>query len=142
MEPFLTTRDLRATWSDFFSQKAASLQKHSSSQQPVRHFNVNRPPPFSSSSHQPNFSVPPPSAQPQAGQQLQPVVPSSRYQASPHLFLDDICFLWNIGRCLKAPGSCATKKGRILRHVCNYRPDPNNPAVSCGKDHPCYANHK
>lgn len=143
MEPFLTTRDLRATWSDFFSQKAASLQKLPSSHQPSKNHSASRPPPFSSVPAQPNYSVPPPSAPPQASQHQQSTqVPSSRYQVSPHLFLDDVCFLWNIGRCLKAPGSCTTKKGRPLRHVCNYRPDPNNPGISCGMNHPCHSNHK
>ena len=45
MEPFLTTRELRATWSDFYSQKAASLQKLPSAHQPAKSLPASRPPP-------------------------------------------------------------------------------------------------
>ena len=57
------------------------------------------------------------------------------------LFFDDICVLWNIGKCVKPVGSCATKKGRPLRHVCNYRPNMNNMTYYCGANHVACNNH-
>jgi hypothetical protein len=55
------------------------------------------------------------------------------------MFQDDICVMWNMGRCMKAPGQCATRNGRFLRHICNHRPNPNDPARFCGLSHAaCY----
>lgn len=47
----------------------------------------------------------------------------------------DICFPWNLGNCLKAPGDCKTARGTPLRHVCNFAADRSKPDVVCGKDH-------
>ena len=140
MEPFLTTRDLRGTWADFFSQRSSSMTKKPQQTAPSRSQPSQRT--FSSyhsnSHHQPQ---PPATSQP-SSTQPGPSQPSNRYNAAPHLFLDDVCYLWNIGRCSKPANACSTKRGRSLRHVCNFRPDPANPMLSCGKDHPCYTNHK
>jgi hypothetical protein len=57
-------------------------------------------------------------------------------------FFDDICGLWNMGRCLKAPGTCLTSKGVPLRHVCNYRQNMMDPTVVCAKDHARTSFHK
>jgi hypothetical protein len=46
-----------------------------------------------------------------------------------------ICFAWNQGQCLKPAGTCATAKGRPLKHVCDYIVDPSKPQDVCGKDH-------
>jgi hypothetical protein len=54
----------------------------------------------------------------------------------------DICFPWNAGNCLKAPGDCKSTKGTTLRHVCNYVPDRSKPDVVCGKDHTRASFHK
>jgi hypothetical protein len=54
----------------------------------------------------------------------------------------DICFPWNAGNCLKAPGDCKSTKGTVLRHVCNFVPDRNKPDVVCGKDHTRTSFHK
>jgi hypothetical protein len=54
--------------------------------------------------------------------------------ADPRLALG-ICFAWNVGQCLKQNGTCATAKGRQLKHVCDYAPDPAKPGEVCGKDH-------
>ena len=56
-----------------------------------------------------------------------------RNQVAPHLWKEDICVLWNMGRCLKQNGACETKGGKKLRHVCNFRPQPNMRA--CGSNH-------
>ncbi len=90
MEPFLSTRDLRATWSDFFSQKSASHQKKqsASNQQPRQQNNKKNVSYNSQSSYRPPHTQP-------TQQHSQPLQsgsnPSSRYQAPAHLFLDDIC---------------------------------------------------
>jgi hypothetical protein len=54
--------------------------------------------------------------------------------ADPKLALG-ICFAWNMGQCLKAAGSCATAKGRPLKHICDHVADPAKPTEVCGKDH-------
>lgn len=149
MEPFLSTRDLRGTWADFYGQKASSLQRKSH-QPSHKNFNTSKQHSFSAPSSSFSSSSQGQSAGRSAGppqpqhqhQPLQPSAPSSRYNAAPHLFLDDICYLWNIGKCIRPANDCSTKKGRKLRHVCNFRPDPTNPSLACGKDHPCFSNHK
>lgn len=57
------------------------------------------------------------------------------------LYRDDICVNFNAGRCIKAPGTCTTKAGRPLRHVCNHRADPNNWTNMCGASHAAIFNH-
>ncbi len=124
-EPFLSTRELRNTWSDFFSSKSSTVgakqrsNSHSFAKQQVK------PVQF---------------AQKQSPGLNQ--LPSDRYNVAPFLFNDDICVLWNIGKCLKAPGTCSTKKGTPLRHVCNFRPDPSKMDTPCGKQHPAFTFHK
>jgi hypothetical protein len=54
----------------------------------------------------------------------------------------DVCFPWNSGYCLKAPGDCKSARGTPLRHVCNYLVDRNKPEVICGKDHTRVSFHK
>ena len=46
-----------------------------------------------------------------------------------------ICFAWNNGQCVKAAGTCKTKTGRELKHICDHNADPAKPADICGKDH-------
>jgi hypothetical protein len=47
----------------------------------------------------------------------------------------DICHPWNVGKCVKMPGSCVSSRGVPLRHMCDWR-DINNPtAPVCGQDH-------
>jgi hypothetical protein len=54
--------------------------------------------------------------------------------ADPRLSLG-ICFAYNLGNCLKAPGTCTTAKGRPLKHVCDFAADPAKPTDVCGKEH-------
>jgi hypothetical protein len=56
-------------------------------------------------------------------------------------YFDDICRLYNIGKCVKPPGTCTTKAGIALRHVCNHKANPAKPLEVCGKFHPCIFNH-
>ena len=46
-----------------------------------------------------------------------------------------ICYLWNIGQCVKPAGSCKSKKGTDLKHICNHVADPAKPLEVCGKEH-------
>jgi hypothetical protein len=55
-------------------------------------------------------------------------------QVDPRVALG-ICFNWNLGNCLKQAGACMTAKGRPLKHVCDFIPDPAKPTEVCGKDH-------
>ena len=56
-------------------------------------------------------------------------------------FFDDICRMYNFGKCVKPSGTCTTLGGIPLRHVCNFRQDMTKPDKVCGKDHPCTGNH-
>ena len=117
MEPFLNTRELRNTWADFLGQKSASFKQNNQSNTSNQGYQGNQ------------------GNQGNRGQNQQNLLPSQKWSIPAHLFNDDICVLWNLGKCLKAPGACATKAGRALRHVCNHRPDPSKPAVICEKSH-------
>jgi hypothetical protein len=50
-------------------------------------------------------------------------------------FFDDICRMYNLGRCIRGPGQCTTRSGVPLRHVCNYRANAAKPQEVCGKSH-------
>jgi hypothetical protein len=113
-EVFITTREMRGAWADFSSQKGLSAIKNQSSSSAQK--------------------TPAPKTQ-----TLPP--PSERYNLNPSLFLEDICVLWNLGKCSKATGSCKTSKGKDLRHVCNHRPDKSRPDKPCGKNHPAHKYH-
>ena len=129
METFLDTRSLRNTWSDFASQKNISAKPKNQQQwkKPYQQPYQQQPAQQQQAQHQnqlPGFNS-------QAGF----ILPSIRHNVSPHLFKDDICVVWNLGKCLKPTGACTTRGGRQLRHVCNHRPDQSKPDVPCGKDH-------
>ena len=121
MEPFLDTRSLRNTWSDFISQKTVSSKpKQKQPQQQQQQQNK------SGFNHQ--------QAQ-QSQNNIQNSLPSTRLNLPAHLFKDDICVLYNLGRCLKPIGGCTTKMGKPLRHVCNHRPDLTKLEIACGLNH-------
>lgn len=131
MESFLDTRELRGVWADFLAQKSASFKHKGSSTGKFQKSS------FSSSgsadsgfsgSGQSGFSG-------SRGRMQDGGLPSQRYNVPAFLFADDICVLWNMGKCLKAPGTCTNKKGVVLRHVCNWRPDMSKPNVPCEKNH-------
>jgi hypothetical protein len=62
-------------------------------------------------------------------------------EVGPARFLN-ICFAWNKGLCLKSAGSCTSKRGTPLKHICNFLPDLSKPDQVCGKDHQCKDFHK
>ena len=120
MEAFLESRELRSVWEDFMCQKSTSFKaKGGNKQQSFRQF---------STSNQDGQAGGMGGGQ---GANL----PSNRYGLPAYLFNDDICVLWNLGRCIKAPGTCTSKKGKPLRHVCNWRPDLSKLHIPCGKNH-------
>jgi hypothetical protein len=66
-----------------------------------------------------------------------------QYQKTPYdpSFFDDICRMYNWGKCVKQAGTCTTRGGIPLRHICNFRQNPNNPKDVCGKPHVAIFNH-
>ena len=115
-EAFLTVSELKGTWSSFFGARPQALLAKAR-----RPFKQER------NDYKPNSNF--------KGN-------DSWQKLNPMLFFDDICVMWNLGKCVKPPGTCTTKKGRLLKHVCNFRPDPNNTQTYCGALHPCFAFHK
>ena len=111
-EPFLNTGDLRGAWDSFFGAKPVSSMKRVKKE---------------GGSEQKQKGAPP---------------QKKGFMGLPPNFFDDICNNYNLGRCMKPPGTCATSKGIALRHVCNFRADLSIPTNVCGKDHPRIFNHK
>lgn len=115
-ELFLTIGELKGTWESYFGSRPQSLlvkTKKPSTGQPA--------------------AAPPAGGGSQKQQGL-----GGRY-VPKILFNDDICVMWNLGKCMKPPGVCSTRNGRLLRHICNHRPDPSNTARYCGLSHAsCY----
>ena len=66
---------------------------------------------------------------------------SSFFQHQNLGFFDDVCRLYNLGKCAKPPGSCTTRGGIPLRHICNYRANSSRPQDICAKFHPSCFNH-
>lgn len=118
MECFLTAGDLEAAWKSFFGARPQALLAKAKRQ----------------SLNKQSFQFTQGQSQNNAASNFK-----SSYAVTPNMFLEDMCVNWNLGKCMKPPGTCFTKKGRPLRHVCNYKPDPNNPSVYCGAPHAaCY----
>jgi hypothetical protein len=57
------------------------------------------------------------------------------------MFLD-VCIAWNRGQCSKAAGTCFSKMGTPLRHVCDFNDDPTDPSKVCGEAHQRVIAHK
>jgi len=131
-EDFLTTGDLKATWEAFFGARPQAMLAKAKRGQNAHQFN----------SYQKQYN------RQQFGQQHQPQQYQNNQQQQnknsggvgglnvvPAMYFEDICVNFNMGRCLKSQGNCTTKKGRALRHVCNFRPDMSQPAIYCGANH-------
>jgi hypothetical protein len=54
----------------------------------------------------------------------------------------DVCFAWNRGQCSKPAGTCFSKMGTPLRHVCDFKDDPTDPLKVCGEAHQRVTAHK
>ena len=131
MEPFLNTRDLRMVWADFLSQRGSSFKQKSSGNNSYN----NRQQQQGGQGGQ--------GAQGGQGQGGRPNMANNRLGVPAFLFTGDICVLWNLGKCIRAPGTCHTRGGKALRHVCNFRADPvNKPMEACEKAHMACFFHK
>ena len=132
-ESFLSAADLRNTWSAFLGTKPESTLAKI---KPKTGYQGNSPWPqrFPSTAGTANTQLPTTGVN-------QFSIPPPPLNKRINVWNDDICVLWNMGRCVKPPGSCMTKKGIPLRHVCNFRPDLTNPMTVCGVNHPCFRNH-
>ena len=54
----------------------------------------------------------------------------------------NICFHWNRGQCNRAAGSCTSRMGTVLRHVCDMKIDRDDPSKRCEGDHQRCTFHK
>ncbi len=63
--------------------------------------------------------------------------PNFPRQSRPSFFgkVEGVCWNYNDGRCLKAPGDCKTSTGKELKHICNHVNDRSKPEEICGKEH-------
>lgn len=111
-ESFLTTPQLKGVWESFFGARPQSLLKGAKKQL--------------GTNSKTSSTIP-------QGRKFDPKL--------AHLYKEDICVNFNLGRCIKAPGMCTTRNGRLLRHICNHRPDPTNPSIPCGANHAACYNH-
>jgi hypothetical protein len=114
-EPFLQSVEMKATWSAFFKALPQS-QLNRQAQKPQ---------------------------QQQAASTKQSGGAKKQAAASggtrlPYL---DICYRWNRGLCTKQAGSCTTKSGQPLRHICDHRTDPADLTKYCGLPHMRKDNH-
>ncbi len=141
-EPFLGLSEIKSAWESFLGSRPQSMLARSKK----TGFNSYRPyqkqqnfQPFHPAQQSSQQSGQQPQQQ-QGGQQAgasgqQGQQAPTRVHVPAALWWDDICVMYNIGKCMKAPGTCMTKKGRPLRHICNHRPDKNNQAAYCGLSH-------
>ena len=122
-ESFLTIGDLKSSWESFFGGRPQSILAKTKNQKP----GTNQ---LGGGGGGGGYSHKQGQFQGGSGQ--------GRVNVPAGLWKDDICVMWNIGKCLKPPGLCYTKGGKQLRHVCNHRPDPARPAVACGANHSAF----
>jgi len=61
--------------------------------------------------------------------------PVNKFKIPQGMFQEDICVMFNIGKCSKPANNCSTKGGRKLRHICNWRPYGNMNLPPCGLQH-------
>jgi hypothetical protein len=108
MEAFLTAGELKTTWTSFFSARPQSALVKKSSHN------------GSSSSFK--------------GKQSSFKKPDEKRSSTAKKFVD-VCWQWNSGTCSRTAGGCKSKFGTPLRHVCDFRPDPNNDSKICGEAH-------
>ena len=116
-EPFLNTGLLKGVWDSFFGAK-----------------------PISSIPKKTNIYNSNTSSNNQSASNTRLKRSGPKFPAAPNYF-DDICMMWNLGRCMKPDGTCTTRNNVPLKHVCNFRADITKPANVCGKAHPSSLNH-
>jgi len=122
-EQFLGITELKGTWESFFGsrpQGQLAKAKQGQKQQGQKSY---------------NNSSGGGGGQQQQQQNQVPSIMVGKYRVPQAFFNEDICVMYNVGKCVKSPNNCTTKAGKKLRHVCNWRPygNPNLPA--CGLQH-------
>jgi hypothetical protein len=120
--PFLTTGELKASWDAFWGARPESKIK-SKTNTTNTSSNSSAGSSSGSGSGSNNYRQ------------------YSRQQLYDKSYFDDVCRMFNFGKCVKPAGTCTTKGGIPLRHVCNFRINPANPKDICGKAHPAIFNH-
>ena len=130
-EAFLTVAELKGTWSSFFGARPQALLAKAKKPYKQERFGFKQNDNYRGNDYRSNDFRSNDFRSNDGWQKMNPM-----------LFFDDICVMWNLGKCVKPPGTCATKKGRLLKHICNFRPDPANPQTYCGALHPCFSFHK
>ena len=114
-QQFLSSGELKEVWFTFFSARPqASLKPQNRGQPDYKRQRLMR----------------------------QPVTDRPPHHTDPSFLALNICFMYNEGKCNKPAGSCVTKYGRPLKHMCNHLEDISKPAEVCGKDHPRIKAHK
>ncbi len=122
LEAFVSIEEMKGAWDSFFGARPQSMLAKSRRGQ--------------SSGSGPQQGQGQPQGQLSGGGQLGGrQVGAGRPYVHPSLFYEDICVMWNVGKCNKAPGNCFTKGGKPLRHVCNFRPDYTRNMPPCGANH-------
>jgi hypothetical protein len=120
--PFLTTGELKASWDAFWGARPESKIK-SKTNTTNTSSNSSAGSSSGSGSGSNNYRQ------------------YSRQQLYDKSYFDDVCRMFNFGKCVKPAGTCTTKGGIPLRHVCNFRINQANPRDICGKAHPAIFNH-
>jgi len=121
-EQFLSITELKGTWDSFFgSRPQGQLAKAKQNQ------GQKQPNQKGSQSQQQGGGM--------GGQQQVPTTLVGRFRIPQAFFNEDICVMYNVGKCVKAPNNCSTKTGKKLRHICNWRPFGNPSLAPCGLQH-------
>jgi len=117
-EPFIPIGELKGVWESFFGSRPQSLLSRAKPKQTYQKQGASNN----------NNSWSKHGSSSQDGKIRPGWVP-------PEYFKDDICVMYNLGKCVKPPGTCTTSKGVPLRHICNFRADPSKHANYCGQNH-------
>lgn len=141
-EAFLSVNELKGAWDSFYGSRPqallARLKKPTQSRGFYKNFS------YHAQSQQPHSLQQGGMLQAQQGPQVQVKQEpgqGGRIHVPQAFFWDDICVMFNIGKCVKPAGTCITKKGKPLRHICNFRADPSKPSAYCGLAHAAVFNH-
>lgn len=135
-EAFLTISEIKSSWESYLGSRPQSMLTKSKRQYFGGYRSAQQkqmPQSFTSSNQQQHQQGQ--NQQTNGGTNSQGQASSGRVHVPAALWWDDICVMYNIGKCMKPPGTCITKRGRPLRHICNHRPDKNNQNNYCGMNH-------
>jgi len=123
-EQFLSITELKGTWDSFFGSRPqgqlAKAKQNTGQKQNNQKSNQSQQQGGGGSQQQ---------------QQQIPTTMVGKYRIPQAFFNEDICVMYNVGKCVKAPNNCSTKTGKKLRHVCNWRPFGNPNLAPCGLQH-------